>query len=241
MTIRSGLRALGTAAVLALAAASSAAAQGRVDTIICPLGGELFDVPAERPREQAGLRLDLRPIDRDDVPLDAQFAQCPGNGFVIYRTSFTDEELETLAGVVESERYQAARATQPTAALAMMLDQALGEDDPAVLAYFALRAAWQTEDTPDDPAHLAALDEAITLMIESLDGVADPNEQLMTFLVIANLHRRAGRFQEATRLLIPIPNTVPDAPLIGAARQHLQELITLETREPAPMPVIVTE
>src|SRR4051812_36684612 len=100
MTSKKTLRGLGIVA-LAMAGAlvglapERAAALTMFDLeVTCPIDGKAFTTKAVAIYRQTGMRLDTKPLGSLLAPMPLPV--CPDNGFVVYKSDFTDTELVAL-------------------------------------------------------------------------------------------------------------------------------------------------
>jgi hypothetical protein len=173
--------------------------------VVCPVGGETFTarLPAlESPSHQ---QLDLKQLGAIASPWP--LARCPGNGFVIYKDSFSGEELARLAAYVASAEYQAMRAAETDYFLAAALRRHVG-DEPAALAMTLLQATWEAAPGEQYRRYAAA---ALAAFERALAGDGRwSSERVIQQLIAGELERRLGRF-EAARQRFETVAAVPPA------------------------------
>lgn len=156
----------------------------------CPLDGTVFRMRAAMSGTQFGIYLDLKPSGPTAAP--APLARCPSNGFVIYKSRFTDKELEKLRSFVASSAFQQLRLEKSAYYVAAKLQQHMGES-PERVAWTLLQATWEAgEDYP----RIAS--EALGAYARVLSRVKlDPEDRLTAQLVSGELERRLQRFDAA--------------------------------------------
>src|SRR5688572_12355392 len=72
---------------------------------VCPIGGEKFKQQQVASSFEAGRYLDLKSYGSTLSPWPLPV--CPGNGFVIYKKTYTEEEKTALAAYIASDEYKA--------------------------------------------------------------------------------------------------------------------------------------
>jgi hypothetical protein len=73
-------------------------------TITCPIGGATFKSLVAYSAYYQGKRLDLRPFGNAPSPLPV--SQCPRNGFVMYQSEFSADEIAKLRPIVLGADYR---------------------------------------------------------------------------------------------------------------------------------------
>ena len=198
----------------------------------CPIGGETFEDYVigsytswgQRPDGRAYGTLPVMPV-----------VECPGNGFPIYRDKFTRSEIRRLKLLVESEAYQALRASDTPYYRVWWLKKELGEP-PAELANALLVASWETDDDPGRKSRYQAS------FVETVATI--PTEQGKDWfyynLRAANALRELSRFEEASALLRQVEAS-PFRPEDRDEREGVRYLIAglsrlIEEANPHPEP-----
>lgn len=99
------------AAVCHFAAAPASATTFRDGDYVCPYDGTKFKAHLIGSSNYSTETLDLRPTGTGGfpAPLPWPIAECPTNGFLFLKPSYTDEELERLRPLILSPEYQALR------------------------------------------------------------------------------------------------------------------------------------
>ncbi len=207
--------ALGLFSLTVLDAGGAGASIVRPETFKCPIGGEEFQSLVVRSGYQQGQRLDLRPYGMIVSPIP--LPQCSGNGFVMYKDEFSDEELEKLKPIVASKDYQAIRKIHRTYYLAAFLEEKMGTSDSTLAAYY-LRASWQVEGGWGPRRTLEKLTRQErnllvryrTLALEKLDRALahetrGSEDWWRSAILAAELERLLGRFAGAQKRLSELP------------------------------------
>jgi hypothetical protein len=199
-------------------------------TFTCPLGGESFPGLVLGTHSTFGAHYDLEPVSY--MPFPRPLPVCP-NGFVIYKESFSEAELESLAEIIDTPAYRSAMETHTTYYLFALLSDAMGDLDGELWAIY-LQATWQANHCA---AHLyaeyAATARAAIEAKLGEAGIADGFRVTLQFLA-ANLYRRVGDFAAARRALMAVTlseDVVPDAERRTTYQAMHDELLGFIDRE----------
>lgn len=191
---------------------------------VCPIGGERFTEMSAVSGMQTGMQSDFRPTGAIVAPWP--MAECPGNGFVIYKdaNAFTASEKRKLATYVAGEEYRSlVLAQESTYWRAAMLARRAGEP-ASTLAWMHVNATWQVGRDAQRYARYARA------ALQALAEVDDPRGAEERALLTVELLRRLGRFPEALVALGSMPPTQdPDVLRIAAYQRRL-----IEQRDHAP-------
>lgn len=168
----------------------------------CPIGGEVFTTQVVGSYTRLGMRLDLKPLGALVAPLPVPV--CPGNGFVMYKDEFSDEELAKLTPIVESDAYQEARTLHTDYYMLAFLLEEL-EMEALDLAHIYLKATWEAEEQkPELLADYQSL--ALGKFKAYLDTEPDKDDNWwIAQIVSANLERRTGQHAEAIARIEALP------------------------------------
>lgn len=158
---------------------------------VCPLGGEKFKEVRAASAALVGRFLDKRP---DTVVPWQPIARCPGNGFVLFASKFSPEELRKLEPVVASADYQGLRAKETNHFLAAHLLQALNAPDREI-AFALLQASGETRDAEQQRRYL---EDALSHYRRSLATLyREAGAWVDDQLIAGDLERRLGQFPQA--------------------------------------------
>lgn len=223
-------RALILAAIALSAPTAHAMTVGEID-VVCPIDGKRFKTITAFSGSQFGMQLDLKPV--GPTPAPWPLAKCPGNGFVVYKKTFSAEELARLRPYVRSEAYRALVPGHTNYFLAAKLQQALNEP-PARVAITLLQA---TSEARDDDQYRAYATEALAAYEQVLQAPPkDEVDRLTAVLVAGELERRLGRFDLARSRFLAIPNRDSLAEPMDRIVALQLSLIEKGNSEPAEIP-----
>lgn len=189
------MRALAACAVAVLLALPALAQQSI--TVICPIDGERFEFQDPPPLKSHETYLDQRPID-SSYPWP--HAKCPANGFVVYKSSFTQAEIDRLRGFVLSAEYRALAAAHTTHYLEAVLRRRAG-DSPYAVAWALVQASWEAASDPARYKQYAG--EALaTYDSIALAELPEIRQRVLKRMLSAELARRLGQFDSARERLL---------------------------------------
>ena len=181
-------------ALLLLAAGASVSAHTATEkAFTCPIGGETFSQTIDTSGTSFGMMTDTRPVG----PIAAPFsiAQCPSNKFVMFKDTFSKEELAKFERVVNSAEYQKIVAQSPSYfAWGRMMELAGENQDAQQMMNIFLQASWQSESQESFSKTLEYADKVLAnKAISSKDAI---NTQFLR----GEMLRKLGRFDEAKRV-----------------------------------------
>ena len=132
-----------TVATCSVLTAQSAKAITRYEiTLTCPIDGQRFTATLMGSYFQSGMRLDFKPIGSLVAPYP--YPVCPGNGFVMYKDAFSDNELSAIRAIVLSDEYRQLRIKNTDYFMVAYVKQRLGANHYE-LGNTYLRASWEAE------------------------------------------------------------------------------------------------
>lgn len=209
------MRELACAILLTLAAAEAAAQQ----TVACPIGGELFTYKAPPRLTSHETYLDQRPV---DPAAPWPHAKCPGNGFVVYKSSFPPTELAKLREFVLADWYRALAPVHTTHYLEAMLRRHLGESDYAV-AWALVQASWEAAGDPARYKQYAG--EALaTYDAIPLESLQDTRHRVLKRMLSVELARRLEEFDSARDRLLAMRDAAE------LSKPFLQRIVELQLK-----------
>jgi hypothetical protein len=183
------------AAILLLFPVTGWASTFAKETFTCPIGGEVFEAYVPVTGSQFGKMLDLKPYGAIATPYPHPV--CPGNGFVMYKKEFTEDDINNLTPFILSPTYQAHVNTEtPYFRLATIYEHL--ERDALTVAHTWLKATWEAKATHYDAYATRAIQAfTATLRTETLSE----KERATGLIVLVELKRRIGDFEGAQEVL----------------------------------------
>jgi hypothetical protein len=172
---------------------------------ICPIGGEKFTAEVVGSYTQFGVRLDLKPFGALIAPIPLPV--CPKNGFVMYKSEFSETELEQLKPLVLSDDYRRTRAEHTDYYMVAYLRERMGADS-LDLGFLYLKASWEAEDKR------ALLTSYRSLALTKFDDFltrdnSESGQWWIAAIVVAELERLLGHFDAAEERLAKLPKSDP--------------------------------
>lgn len=172
-------------------------------TITCPVGGEVFTANLIGSDYVLGRDLDLRPIGGLSGPWP--MAQCRSNGLVMYKTKFSEREIERLQELVPSAEYQALRSEHTPYYLAAWLQGHLNEP-PAQIAWTLLEATWEAKPHQYANYALATLEQYKLVLARP---AVNAKARLQHELIAGELERRLARYDDALARFAKLKQELP--------------------------------
>lgn len=167
-----------------------------VETIVvCPIDGLPFTARRMASYYQSGMRLDFKPVGALVTPYPHPV--CPGNGFVVYRQDFSEQELSAIRLIVNSDEFQQLRRKHTDYFMIAYVKERMGSS-AYELAHTYLGATWEAER---DRPHLT--DQYRELALAKFDASvrgknATRDEPWWTASVLAaEMERLLGKFDQA--------------------------------------------
>lgn len=180
--------------VSALAAIPATAMTFMQVDYVCPVGGERFSAQTMGSGTAFGHFLDgrLQGAIQSPWPL----VQCPGNGFVIYQETFSEDELARLTPYVQGEVYQRMRGKESSYWLLSQLLEVVGAPEQA-RASVLQRATWQAT-AQQYPRYVAAAAAAFSrLCPDEREAAVRDEPWLYCQMMRGEWERRQSRFEPA--------------------------------------------
>jgi hypothetical protein len=201
--------------------------------LVCPIGNESFTTNAVLSQDRQGQMLDFKPY--GDVIAPTMLAVCPSNGLVMYQESFSPQDLEQLALLIESDKYQAARRKHTTYHLLARTFEHMGRD-PLQTAFMHLQATWEVDT--NRRWYLEYSGYAIEAFNKFIESTSPQFRPFVTgHLVLAELHRRRNEFDTAQAVLKKIKHHDESAkPYASRVIILLYKLIEARDAAPHAMP-----
>ena len=158
--------------------------------LTCPYDGTKFKAVLQGSGTSFGSMLDGRPFGPIVSPWP--LAICPTNGFVFFKNSFTDDELERLRPLVLSEAFQSLRAETPYYRVAWLKER-LGMPRSEV-SWTLLQATWETRDAG---TYRRYADELLQRLPIDIWAEKDPDKAGELRVLVVELLRRTGQLAAA--------------------------------------------
>ena len=169
----------------------------------CPIGGEKFKTNLAASGSIFGTYLDFRPFGAIATPFP--LARCPGNGFVMFKESFTPDELKTLEAFVASPAYQGLRPETNYYLASRLL--AVLDAPPQQIAQALVRASWEATDADKERRYR---EEALSEFDKLTRDESRLEKWIYDQLLAGELERRLGQFDRAAarfNAILEAPNT----------------------------------
>lgn len=180
------------ACLLVLALAATASAQGVAVRRICPIDGKSFQYQARPAPASREAFLDMKSVDSTEP---WPHAKCPENGFVMYKSSFSSDEISKLREFVLSDAYRSLVETHSTRYLEAALRKHLGEA-PYDVAWSLVQATWEVAS---DPARYKQYAEEALATYEGIkiESLREARHRVLKQMISGELERRLGLFDKA--------------------------------------------
>ncbi|MEI2457114.1 hypothetical protein [Lysobacter firmicutimachus] len=180
------------ALLLLILAASPAQALTFADqTLVCPIDGKSFTARVMSSGTSFGRYFDTRPFGPIAAP--APLPACPGNGFIVVeQREYSAEELTRLRAFVASEEYRGWIANE-TPYYRLARQMAFAGASPDAAANVWLQATWDA----DAERYPRYAEQALQAWRQRAQRQAGSEEGVHARLVVGELQRRLGRFDEA--------------------------------------------
>jgi hypothetical protein len=198
--------------------------------VTCPIDGQRFTAKVVKSYTIFGRRLDMKPIGALVAP--TPLPVCPENGFVIFKQTFSDDEIEKLKSIVFTDEYRSLRRENTDYFMAAYLMERMGETGLR-LGTMYLQASWEAEESQP---RLADRYRSISVKIfdEYLGQEKNHSPQWVQVLIItSDLERMLGRFDAAkARLDAAQLNEVPPNSPYRAAIDQIHSHAEAKNAEP---------
>lgn len=171
--------------------------------VTCPVDGQTFKTSMVASYTSKGARLDLKPVG-DAVPAPYPYPVCPGNGFVVYKSEFSGNELAAIKAIVAGDEFAKLRDAHTDHYMVAYVKQRLGADDFDIASSY-LQASWEAErDRPQ------RVNEYRAKALETFDaarerGGLNADDWWTAAVVGIELKRLTGDFAAAEERLRKLP------------------------------------
>jgi hypothetical protein len=160
--------------------------------ITCPIDGEKFLAEETASHTLAGQFLDMKPFGATIAP--PPVPKCPTSGFLIYKESYSDAEIQTLKEYVSSNQWRRLKGRNTDYYLIAKLRAHLGET-PDQLKFVLLQATWEARSKQ---MYRQYATEALAAYSEALkEDYVDRQQWLTDQFVAGELERRLRMFHRA--------------------------------------------
>lgn len=206
-----------------------------VAQITCPLGGEAFSTLRLGIHSTFGHYLDGAPASYMTFP--PPLPVCPSNGFVMQQSDYSDDDISEISRVIETEDYKKLYAEKHASYyLATIIDEALGLENEKRWEKL-VTATWEAHNCGDKEKYALYVSKAIAAIKAQLPETPSGGfTHWFMRIIIAELYRRTGDFQNAEKHL-PALDNLPEAP---QERDNISLMISLlrkaiEDKDTAPV------
>lgn len=160
----------------------------------CPIDNEKFEAVVAMSGTSFGQRFDFKKLGPIYQPWPVPV--CPSNGFVLFKDTFTKNELDILKPFILSEVYQQQRQDNTNFYLASLMSRRLGDNGWPLIGLL-LSATWEAEFKHSErlPSYQMELEIALTSLLKTMNPGED--EWFNAQLLLANSLRRRGEFDDA--------------------------------------------
>ena len=182
-------------------------------SVICPIGGESFQALRLLSFLSVGMYLDhsssgmellrqkayARPpekLPRTIAGVPPPLPRCPGNGFVMYKEKFTQNELIRLKAFVETKQYRALYPRHSDYFVAAKLMEHVNAD-PREIAGTLLQATWEAKDDKQYADYACAALRAYNRSLER--SYVDLKQWIFDQLIAGEMERRLSQFGAAKK------------------------------------------
>ncbi|KRB05020.1 hypothetical protein [Lysobacter sp. Root690] len=178
--------------VAALLPLSSVAMRLTAQSFVCPIDGQTFSTRLMSSGTSFGSYFDTQRFGAIASP--APLPVCPGNGFIVVdeKRSYSDAELVKLRAFVASDEYRGWVAND-TPYYRLAKQMVWSGESPERIAGVLLQATWEA-GSQRYPRYAA---EALEAMQQRAAGEAGSDRVYHTRMLIGELQRRLGRFDQA--------------------------------------------
>jgi Uncharacterized protein conserved in bacteria (DUF2225) len=197
--------------------------------VTCPIDGKRFTAKVVNSYSIFGRRLDMKPMGALVVPIPLPV--CPENGFVIFKPTFSDDEIEKLKLIVLTDEYRSLRRENTDYFMAAYLMERMGETGRG-LGLVYLQASWEAEEKqPEHTDRYRSI--AVKIFDEYLSQEkSHSTERLQVLLITSDLERMLGRFDAAKARLDAVQDQVPPNSPYRALIEQIHSHAEMKNAEP---------
>jgi hypothetical protein len=202
--------------VLSLGLSIAHASVIRATAMICPIDGEKFDAFLSHSYTIAGRYLDLKPYGAVAAPQPV--AKCPTSGFLVWKESFTEEELASLRDFLKTDTWHKLKERHTDYYLIAKLQEHLGYSKSDA-RFTLLQATWEAKSIYQYKLYateaLNAYESALT------EQYTESARRLTDQFVAGELERRLRKFGKAQ---IRFASLVNDSDIQSSRFREILEL-----------------
>jgi hypothetical protein len=221
----------------AMVAISAHAMTSSVVEMTCPYDGVKFNFSVQMSGTSFDKQLDWMPVGAIESPWP--LAVCPTNGFVFLKANYEDDELEQLRPLILSAEYQSIKSETPYYRAAWIMERTGASHQD--VSGFLLQATWEVgraelvergrasaaggsaQDTADFVRRIMAegtiseryrryaTELLARLAVDVADQARSAEERTANRLLIGEMLRRLGRFDEADSHFAALANDLAPA------------------------------
>jgi hypothetical protein len=204
----------------------------RATDMICPIDGVKFEAYLSHSHTIAGRYLDLKPYGAVAAPQPV--AKCPTSGFLVWKESFTEDELASLRDFLKTDTWHKLKERHTDYYLIAKLQEHVGYSQSHV-RFTLLQATWETKSKYQYKLYATkALNAYNTALTEQYTV---PERRLNDQFVAGELERRLRRFGHAQIRFTSLENDSDVEPSRFHAILDLQlKLINAKNSRPHKIP-----
>ncbi len=197
----------------------------------CPIGHEKFTSLSLGSHSRFGVYLDWKPVSYIIFPVP--IAVCPSNGMVLIKPVYTEEELAKIEKIVSTDEYQKVFSEQNASYYLYAKINEIIKDKDAEQWWLLLNATWEANGCNDREKYKDYALETIESAKTALQSLSETdNKYWMISIIIPNLHRRIGDFENAQNWLEKIKDIPQEHEQIQLAYDLLSQAIKDKNTQP---------
>jgi hypothetical protein len=205
--------------VLLLGLSSAHASVIRATDIICPIDGEKFEAYLSHSHTIAGRYLDLKPYGAVAAPKPV--ANCPTSGFLVWKESFTEDELASLRDFLKTDTWHKLKERHTDYYLIAKLQEQVGYSQSDV-KFTLLQATWEAKSKHQYRLYAAEALKAYEAALK--EEYSEPKRRLNDQFIAGELERRLRRFGHAQIRFTSLENDSDVEP------SRFQEILNLQLK-----------
>jgi hypothetical protein len=204
----------------------------RATDMICPIDGEKFEAYLSHSHTIAGRYLDLKPYGAVAAPQPV--AKCPTSGFLVWKESFTEDELASLRDFLKTDTWNKLKERHTDYYLIAKLQEHVGYSQSDV-KFTLLQATWEAKSKHQYRFYAAEALKAYEAALK--EEYSEPAGRLSHQFIAGELERRLRRFGHAQIRFTSLENDSDVEPSRFQAILDLQlKLINAKNSRPHKIP-----